>query len=154
MKPAVFLQEITNIYEFRIDRNDLISQCQQENLLIILECMDQNSLRLRTLLIDIGDKLSNDDRITLGFLLADDVPRRDLDTIARDKRTSMNIIWETLINRQKITPENVDYLILRLENIRRMDLVRQLKQYSSTVKSGNPVVKSSTSSDLFNRIDP
>ncbi|CAF1215825.1 unnamed protein product [Rotaria magnacalcarata] len=116
--------------------------------------MDQNSLRLRTLLIDIGDKLSNDDRITLGFLLADDVPRRDLDTIARDKRTSMNIIWETLINRQKITPENVDYLILRLENIRRMDLVRQLKQYSSTVKSGNPVVKSSTSSDLFNRIDP
>ncbi|CAM4851288.1 unnamed protein product, partial [Rotaria magnacalcarata] len=30
-----------------------------------------------------GDKLSNDDRITLGFLLADDVPRRDLDTIAR-----------------------------------------------------------------------
>ncbi|CAF3761347.1 unnamed protein product [Rotaria socialis] len=116
--------------------------------------MDQNSLRLRTLLIDIGDKLSHDDRATLGFLLANDVPRRDLDTIARDNRTSMNIIWETLINRQKITPENVDYLILRLENIRRMDLVRQLKQYSSTVKSENPVVKSTTSSDLFNRIDP
>jgi len=106
--------------------------------------MDQDELRLRTLLTDIGDKLSNDDRARLTFLLANDVPRRDLDTISRDSRASMNLIWEALINRQKITPDNVDYLIAHFERIQRIDLVRRLKQYSTTPKS----------SDLFIRTDP
>ncbi|CAF0740638.1 unnamed protein product [Rotaria sordida] len=116
--------------------------------------MDPKDLKLRTLLIDIGDKLSNNDRVMLGFLLTDDVPRRDLDSVTRDSRTSMNIIWDTLIERGKITPDNIDYLIIRLEKIRRMDLVRQLKQYSLTSKFENPVEKPRTSSDLFTRIDP
>ncbi|CAF1101067.1 unnamed protein product [Rotaria sp. Silwood1] len=116
--------------------------------------MDPKDLKLRTVLIDIGDKLSKDDRALLGFLLTDDVPRRDLDSIIRDNRTSMNIIWEALIDRGKIMPDNVDYLILLLEKIRRMDLVRQLKQYSSVSKSENPVEKPKCSSGLFTRIDP
>ncbi|CAF2616943.1 unnamed protein product [Rotaria sp. Silwood2] len=116
--------------------------------------MDPKDLKLRTLLIDIGDKLSNNDRVMLGFLLTDDVPRRDLDSIMRDNRSSMNIIWEALINRGKITPDNVDYLIRRFEEIRRLDLVRQLKQYSSASKSEISVEKPSSSSDLFTRINP
>lgn len=116
--------------------------------------MDEKDLKLRTLLIDIGNKLSNDDRAMLGFLLTNDIPRRDLDTISRDSRASMNIIWETLINRQKITPENVDYLIICFEKIKRLDLVRQLKQYSSSLKLDYPIEKPRLSSDLFNRTDP
>ncbi|CAF2444571.1 unnamed protein product [Rotaria sp. Silwood2] len=116
--------------------------------------MDPKDLKLRTLLINIGDKLSNNDRVMLGFLLTDDVPRRDLDSIMRDNRSSMNIIWEALINRGKITPDNVDYLIRRFEEIRRLDLVRQLKQYSSASKSEISVEKPSSSSDLFTRINP
>lgn len=116
--------------------------------------MDQDALKLRTLLIDIGNKLSNDDRVMLRFLLADDVPRRDLDSIVRDSRTSMNVVWETLINRQKITPNNVDYLVLRFEKIQRMDLVRQLKQYSSAPKSEKRIEKPKPTLDLFIRQDP
>jgi hypothetical protein len=116
--------------------------------------MDQDESRLRTLLIDIGDKLSNDDRVMLSFLLANDVPRRDLDTISRDSRASMNVIWEALINRQKITPDNVDYLIDCFEKIRRIDLVRRLKQYSTAQRPENSSERPRSSSDLFNRYDP
>ena len=116
--------------------------------------MDQNHLKLRTLLIDIEGKLSNDDRAMLGFLLVGDVPRRDLDRIARDNRESMNIIWEALIDRQKITSDNVDYLILRFEKIQRLDLVRQLKQHSAGSKLQSSHERPKISSDLFTCINP
>jgi hypothetical protein len=116
--------------------------------------MDQDELKLRTLLIDIGDRLSNDDRVMLGFLLANDVPRRDLDLIARDSRASMNVIWEALIDRQKITSDNVDYLINCFEKIRRIDLARRLQQYSTAPKSEPSAEKTKNSSKLFTRIDP
>ncbi len=116
--------------------------------------MEAKELQLRTFLIDIGDRLSNDDRVMLTFLLANDVPRRDLDSIAQDKRASMNIIWEALINRQKITPDNIDYLINCFEKIRRMDLVRKLKQYTTTSKTESPVEISKDSSALFVRHNP
>ncbi len=116
--------------------------------------MDESDLRLRTLLMDIGDRLSNDDRSMLSFLLSNDVPRRDLDTVARDSRASMNPIWEALINRQKITANNVNYLIVCFEKIRRIDLVRRLKQYSSTSQPERQTEQARNSSDLFVRIDP
>ena len=62
----------------------------------------------------------------------------------------MNIVWDELINRQKITADNVDYLILVFEKIGRKDLVRLLKQYSTTSVSEQPL----NSSSLFNRTDP
>jgi hypothetical protein len=116
--------------------------------------MDQNDLRLRTLLISVGDKLSSNDRVSLSFLLAADVPRRDLETIAHDNRASMNIIWETLINREKISVNNVDYLIRCFEKIGRKDIARQLQRYSTASNSENQVEKAKNSSLLFTRIDP
>ncbi len=116
--------------------------------------MDAQELQLRTFLIDIGDRLSNDDRVMLSFLLANDIPRRDLDSVARDNRASMNIIWEALINRQKITPDNVDYLINCFEKIRRMDLVRKLKQYTTASKTESSVGKTKDSPALFVRHNP
>ena len=117
--------------------------------------MEEQDLRLRSLLIEIGDKLSNENRVMLGFLLKDDVPRRDLDAVAYDSRTSMSVVWDALINRQKITPDNIDYLIDRLEKIQRLDLVRQLKKYSATAGTGQASgAATSHTSDLFKRIDP
>jgi hypothetical protein len=116
--------------------------------------MNAQELQLRKFLIDIGDRLSSDDRDRLTFLLANDVPRRDLDSIAHDNRASMNVIWEALINRQKITPDNVDYLINCFENIHRIDLVRKLKQYSPGSKNETSVGKAKDSPALFFRHEP
>jgi hypothetical protein len=66
----------------------------------------------------------------------------------------MNIIWEALINRQKITPDNVDYLINCFEKIRRMDLVRKLKQYTTASKTESSVGKTKDSPALFVRHNP
>ena len=41
----------------------------------------------------------------------------------------MNDIWETLFDRRKMTFNNVNYLIVRLETIERFDLVERLKNY-------------------------
>ncbi|CAF3710036.1 unnamed protein product [Adineta steineri] len=116
--------------------------------------MDPNELKLRNVLIDIDHKLSVNDRHMLSFLLDADVPRRDLDAIADNHRTPMNIIWEALISRQKITPDNVDYLIVRLDEIGRKDLARTLKEYSATARSNNRNEPLNNASNLFNRINP
>ncbi|UJR23747.1 hypothetical protein I4U23_026724 [Adineta vaga] len=91
--------------------------------------MDATDQRFRTLLINVGNRLSMKDRQSLGFILGGDVPRQDLDTIARDSHASMNIIWDALIQRDKINFHNVDYLIRCFESIGRMDIVRLLKEY-------------------------
>ena len=114
--------------------------------------MDDQDLKLRTLLADIGDKLSQENRVMLGFLLKDDVPRRDLDSIGHDSRVPMSVVWEALINRQKITPDDVDYLIDRLEKIQRLDLVRILRKYTAAVRTGQGAAPHN--SDLFKRLDP
>jgi hypothetical protein len=114
--------------------------------------MDEQDLKLRTLLVEIGDKLSQENRVMLGFLLKDDVPRRDLDDVAHDSRVSMSIVWEALINRQKITPDDVEYLIDRMEKIQRLDLVRVLKKYAATTRTGQGAA--AHNSDLFKRHDP
>lgn len=114
--------------------------------------MDEQDLKLRTQLVEIGDKLSQENRVMLGFLLRDDVPRRDLDNIAHDSRMSMSVVWEALINRQKITPDDVDYLIDRLEKIQRLDLVRILRKYTAATRTGQGAVPHN--SDLFKRFDP
>jgi hypothetical protein len=116
--------------------------------------MENDDSTLRILLVDISNKLSNDNRASLGFLLRDDVPRRELDIIARDNRAPMNPIWDELINRQKITADNVDYLIACFEQIHRIDLARQLRQYSQKTSLRNRVEQPARSSNIFNRIDP
>lgn len=116
--------------------------------------MDQDEVHLRTLLINIGERLSNENRAQLCFLLRGEVPTRELDTVARDSHASMNVIWEALINRQKITPDNLVYLITCFERIGRIDLAQRLRQYSTAPKLANSVQRSNNSSELFNRYDP
>ena len=116
--------------------------------------MEDKDLRFRTLLMSIDDKLSHDNRLSLGFLLNDDVPRREIDAISRDSRVSMNNVWEALISRQKIGPDDVQYLIDRLKKIQRIDLVRQLEHYSSTAQTAHRLETSRKSSNLFKRTDP
>jgi hypothetical protein len=116
--------------------------------------MDSKDLELRTLLVAIGDKLSNENRVMLGFLLRDDVPRRELDDIVRDSRVSMVKVWEALIDRQKITPDNLDYLINRFNEIQRIDLVRQLQSYVNSTHSEYSTAPTNHATHLFKRYNP
>jgi hypothetical protein len=116
--------------------------------------MENNDSDLRSLLLDISDQLSDNNRASLGFLLRDDVPRRELDLIAKDNSAPMSPIWEELINRQKITADNVDYLIRHFGSIKRIDLAHRLRQYSQGTSSHDRAEQPAKSSNLFNRIDP
>ena len=116
--------------------------------------MEDKDLRFRTLLMSIDENLSRDNRDMLGFLLNDDVPRREIDAIRRDNRASMSNVWEALISRQKISPDDVQYLIDCLKKIQRIDLVRRLEHYSSTTQATHRVETPAKSSSLFERTDP
>ena len=92
--------------------------------------MDRSDFKLRSVLLEIDRQLTNNERKQLCFLIGpEDVSRRLLDVIAKDNSASMNDIWEVLFDRRKITISNVNYLIERLENIGRRDLVELLRNY-------------------------
>ena len=91
-----------------------------------------NNTNFRLLLIDIGDRLSMQNRQSLVFFLGDAAPRQILDNIAHDSRSSMNILWDALIERQQIGPNNVNLLISCFQSIGRIDLVKRLKEYTKT----------------------
>jgi hypothetical protein len=126
--------------------------------------MERSDFRLRSILLAIDEKLTNNERQRLCFLIGpEDVPRRLLDVIAKDGSVSMKDIWETLFDRRKLTVNNVNYLIVRLEEIERFDLVELLKDYcpvpfslSATplIEARSQVERRTTNSDLFSRIDP
>jgi len=126
--------------------------------------MERSDFRLRSILLAIDEKLTNNERQRLCFLIGpEDVPRRLLDVIVKDGSASMNDIWETLFDRRKITVNNVNYLIVRLEEIERFDLVELLKDYcpvpfslSATplTEARSQVERRTTNLDLFSRIDP
>lgn len=116
--------------------------------------MDENQLHLRNFLIGIGDRLSNDDCQKLTFLLDPDVPRRVLDNIGKNSGTSLNGVWEALIQRGKIRPDDINYLIPRFEQIRRLDLVGSLKRYSPPSSTSPSHGQSTKTSDLFVQYSP
>ena len=92
--------------------------------------MDRANYKLRTVLLQIDQQLSNDERRDLCFLIGcEDVPRRILDTVIKDNAAPMTEVWEALFDRRKITIGNVDYLIERLTRINRVDLVLLLKNF-------------------------
>lgn len=92
--------------------------------------MDRSDFRLRSILLDIDQDLTNDERQQLCFLIgSEDIPRRYLDVIAKNGSASMTDIWEILFDRRKITVSNVSYLIERLEKVQRLDLAELLKNY-------------------------
>ena len=117
--------------------------------------MDENQLYLRNFLIKIGDRLSNDDCQKLTFLLDPDVPRRTLDSIGKNNGSSLNEVWEALISRGKIRPDDINYLIPRFQQIGRLDLVGLLKKYSPpSGTSPSPSGQSTKTSDLFVQYNP
>ena len=116
--------------------------------------MDENQVHFRHFLIEIGELLSNEDRSMLTFLLANDLPRRTLDNIAQNNRTPFNEIWEALISRGKISPDDVGYLIQCFRQIRRLDIVKRLEKYSPPSKTASSQGSSKKSSDLFVQYNP
>ncbi|CAF1236862.1 unnamed protein product [Rotaria sordida] len=126
--------------------------------------MERSDFRLRTLLLEIDRHLTNVDRQRLCFLIGcEDVPRRLLDIIAKDGSASMTDIWEILFDRRKITVNNVNYLIERLEKIQRLDLAELLKKYcpmpfslstTPSTETRSQTTQCITMPDLFYRIDP
>lgn len=92
--------------------------------------MDPDSGRLRNILLQISDRLSNDDRSKLCFQIGDDVPRRIRQEIEQNSRASMDIIWLELIDRGLISTTNVKYLIDRLRIIGRIDLAKRLENFA------------------------
>jgi len=126
--------------------------------------MERSDFRLRSILLAIDEKLTNNERQRLCFLIGcEDVPRRLIDVITKDGSASMNDIWETLFDRRKLTVNNVNYLIVRLEQIERFDLVELLKNYcpvpfslsaAPLIEARSQVEQRPTHSDLFSRIDP
>ncbi|CAF0869405.1 unnamed protein product [Didymodactylos carnosus] len=120
------------------------------------------NFKLRALLLDIENQLSDSNITDLCFLLGDDVPRRVLDACKKDQ--SMREVWETLFSCRKITPDNVTYLIERFEQINRMDLAARLRQFchipfSSTVstvptRTPSSPARATTTNELFYQRNP
>jgi len=126
--------------------------------------MDRADFRLRSILLEIDRHLMNNERQQLCFLIGcEDVPRRYLDAIAKDGSQSMSDIWEILFDRRKITINNVNYLIERLEKIQRLDLAELLRNYcplpfslsaAPSTETRNQVQQRANISEYFTRTDP
>lgn len=116
--------------------------------------MDEDQLHLRNFLINIGDRLSKEDCQRLIFLLDQDVPRRILEETNGNSAAAWNKVWDELIIRGKIRPDDINYLIPRFENIRRLDLVGLLKKYSPPSNTSPSSGQATKSSDLFVQYNP
>ncbi|CAF3023334.1 unnamed protein product [Rotaria socialis] len=135
-----------------------------EAVLIPLFKMDRSDFRLRSLLLQVDRDLTDVERQKFCFLIGcDDVPRRYLDAIAKDNSASMTSIWETLFDRRKITVNNVNYIIERLDKIQRLDLAELLRNYcplpfslstAPSTETKHQTEQRTNISDLFSRIDP
>lgn len=111
--------------------------------------MAERNAQFYQLLTQIDDQLSTKDRAKLSFLLKDDVPRYILDEISHNSRIPLTDLWQALIDRSKISPNDLKYLINFLKVIERHDLVRRAERYLS---AGQPAANQST--HLFRQIDP
>ena len=83
-----------------------------------------DNVRLRAIILNLQDRLSNDDRKRLHFYLGNDVPRR-----IRDDPTlggTLNLM-DSLFDQDKINDEDFSYLIEAFDQIRCFDAARQLK---------------------------
>lgn len=116
--------------------------------------MARSDFRLRGLLLDIDRQLTDGERKTLCFLIGcEDVPRRLIDAVTNHNAVSMEAIWETLFDRRKITVDNVNYLVERLEKVERFDLAERLKDYCPMPFSLS-TTPTTVPANPFTRIDP
>lgn len=125
--------------------------------------MTNDEFEMRAILLDIDQELSDDERRKLCFLIpSEDVPRRLINAVVQ-KRSSMEEIWETLIDRQKISVNNLSYLVRRFEQLKRTDIADRLQRFCRVPLSSttNPIQPSELNrkhqineNNLFRRIDP
>ena len=73
----------------------------------------------------------------------DPLSRALREEIERNPRASMNILWQELIDRGKISRTDVSYLTARLRVIGRIDLVRRLEQFAGETNGANASAASS-----------
>ncbi|CAF1093240.1 unnamed protein product [Adineta ricciae] len=85
-----------------------------------------DNLRLRGILLNLQDRLSDDDRKRLHFFLADDVPRRIRDDQSLGGTLSL---LESLFDQEKILPTDVTLLIRAFEQIGCFDAARCLRAH-------------------------
>ena len=89
-----------------------------------------DNARLRAIILNLQDRLSNDDRKRLHFYLGNDVPRR-----IRDDPTlggTLNLM-DSLFDQDKINEEDFSYLIEVFDQIRCFDAAKVLKGQFSFV---------------------
>jgi hypothetical protein len=83
-----------------------------------------NNHRLRSIILKLEDRLSEDDRTRLHFLLREDVPRRFTEDLSLSG--TLNLL-ESLITQDIINENNLDFLIDAFYTIRCFDAVKLLK---------------------------
>ena len=84
--------------------------------------MEKSSLSL--LLLTIADRLSNDDRQNLHFILAEHLPRRIADDTSHQGTLAL---MKSLLDQNKINENNLTLLINGLETIHCSGLVKYLR---------------------------
>ena len=109
--------------------------------------MADRQARFYEILNYINDQLSSDNRNMLCFLLQTDVPQTLLDEVRDNIRVPMHNIFRALIERGRICPTDLNYLVERLQGIKRIDLVRYIQKHM-------PTEVAATSPSLFRRHDP
>jgi hypothetical protein len=83
-----------------------------------------NTRRLRAILLNLQDRLSDNDRKRLHFFLGNDVPRR----IRDDPSLSGTLcLMESLFDQDKINDEDFTFLINAFDEIQCLDAVNLLR---------------------------
>ena len=83
-----------------------------------------DAYRLRAIILKLQDRLSNDDRQRLHFLLGDDSPRRIRDNPSLGGTLSM---MESLFDQDKISENDLTCLINALNEIQCLDAAKLLR---------------------------
>lgn len=103
--------------------------------------MDEQDFRLRAEIIKIQDLLSDSDRTLLHFYFGKDIPRRLQDDGALS--SALEAV-QALLDRLKISKNNVDYLINALNAIQRHDcaqrLIGEILLLNDCKKNRNPIL--------------
>ncbi|CAF0787497.1 unnamed protein product [Adineta ricciae] len=83
-----------------------------------------DSVRLRAIILNLQDRLSNDDRKRLHFYLGNDVPRRIRDDPTLDGTLDL---MDSLFDQDNINEHDFSYLIEAFDHIRCFDAAKLLK---------------------------
>ena len=86
--------------------------------------MEEQDFKFRAEMIKLQNLLSDEDREQLHFYFGDDIPRRLRDN--NSLSTALEVV-QTLLDRTKISPTDVAYLINGLKAIERHDCAKRLE---------------------------